>query len=374
MAGQLMQRGPDRWLIRVYKGRNATGKRIYINQTVRGPKREAERALRQLLTSKDSGALVRTTRQTLATYLADWLSRWCKPRVRAGTLDDYAGLIERHINPALGHHRLAHLTSDDIQGLYNAMTERGLSARTVRYTHAVLRSALKHALKSQLLTRNPADLTELPRHERREMRAMGSVDAGRFLTAAKSDEWYALWLLLLTGGLRPGEALGLKWGDLDGNRLHIQRALIPGSKGTWKLEDVKTERSRRVVVLPETTARALVNHRRKQVEQRLAAGQHYQDFGLVFAMPSGAPPDYRGLVQAHFKRVLKRAELPPSLRVYDLRHTAATLLLQLGENPKIVAERLGHSTVTQTLDTYSHVLPDMQERSATRLEQALFGA
>ena len=192
--------------------------------------------------------------------------------------------------------------------------------------------------------------------------------------AAKSDEWYALWLLLLTGGLRPGEALGLKWGDLDGNRLHIQRALIPGAKGAWKLEDVKTERSRRVVVLPETTARALVNHRRKQAEQRLAAGQHYQDFGLIFAMPSGTPPDYRGLVQAHFKRVLKRAELSPSLRVYDLRHTAATLLLQLGENPKIVAERLGHSTVTQTLDTYSHVLPDMQERSATRLEQALFGA
>jgi integrase len=126
------------------------------------------------------------------------------------------------------------------------------------------------------------------------------------------------------------------------------------------------------VVLPKTTVRALLCHRRKQLEKRVAAGPAYSDHGLIFAIPLGNPPDYRGLIQSHFKRLLRLAGLPSDIRAYDLRHSAATLLLSLGEHPKIVAERLGHSSVALTLDSYSHVLPDMQERSAAKLEEMLF--
>lgn len=225
-------------------------------------------------------------------------------------------------------------------------------------------------MRLNLLVRNPADLTEPPRLARREMKALSPAEAEAFLAAAQTDRWNALWLLLVTSGLRPGEALGLKWPDLARNRVQVQRVLVPGSKGSWRLEEPKTDRSRRVVVLPDSVARTLQTHRRQQAEEKLLAGQAYEDHGFVFATPTGTPPSYRGLVLSHFNRIMQRAGLAPR-RVYDLRHTAATLLLVLGEHPKVVSERLGHSSVTITLDTYSHVLPDMQERAAAKLESLL---
>jgi integrase len=368
--GQLIERGEDRWLVRVYAGRDSRGRRNYVNQTVRGSKKEAQRVLTKLLGARDSGTLVRASRETVRAYLERWLDTWAKPRLRIRTHQSYRWLMERYVLPVLGDLRLSQLTPADIQHLYNRMAEGGLSTRTIRYTHSVLRSALVQAVRVNLIVRNPADLTEPPRLVRREMKALGPVEAAAFLKAARDDRWYAFWLLLLTSGLRPGEALGLKWSDLDGSRIRVQRVLVPGSRGRWRLEEPKTAKSRRVVALPESVARGLQAHRRQQAEERLRAGELYQDHGLVFATSTGTPPNYRGLVLSHFDPILKRAGLPPH-RPYDLRHSAATLLLAMGEHPKVVSERLGHSSVTITLDTYSHVLPDMQERAAARLDALL---
>jgi integrase len=374
MAGQLVQRGPDRWLIRAFRGRDAAGKRIYVAKTVAGTRKQAERALRELLGQKDSGTLTKTTRESAETYVTRWLDVWCKGQVRERTLASYRWLLKQYVFPVLGTRKLAQLQPDELRALYQAMAERDLSSRTIRYTHAVIRQALQKAVDLNLLVRNPADLARPPKGvttERRELNVITPDQTGKFLDAARRDRWYALWLLLLTSGLRPGEALGLKWPDLDGNKVRVVRSLVPGKRGAWALSEPKTERSRRTVALPETTVKALKEHRKRQAEEKLKAGEHYRDHGLIFAMPDGEPPNYRGLVLSHFKPILTRAKLPSTLRVYDLRHSTATLLLVAGEHPKVVSERLGHSSITMTLDTYSHVLPDLQERAAARLEALL---
>lgn len=164
----------------------------------------------------------------------------------------------------------------------------------------------------------------------------------------------------------------MKWQDIDfeKGRVHIQRA-FSRTKGGWSLEEPKTPQSKRSIPLPVSVTQDLTEYKRKQAREKLRAKQ-YKDHDLVFAGKTGEPPDQRNIVNRHFKPILKKAKLP-EIRLYDLRHTCATLLLAAGENPKIVSERLGHSSVTLTLDTYSHVLPDMQEKAASKLEKILFG-
>lgn len=204
------------------------------------------------------------------------------------------------------------------------------------------------------------------------MRSLTAEEAGRFLQAAQGTRWQALWTLLLTSGLRPGEALALKWGDIDGDRLRVQRTLVWRPRGEWQLVEPKTPKARRVVSIPTSARRELAAHRAAQLQTRLIAGPHWADLDLVFSTSSGKPIEYRLLISRCFKP-LARAAGPPKLRPYDLRHTCATLLLAAGENVKVVSERLGHASAALTLDTYSHVLPDMQQDAAARLERVLFG-
>jgi integrase len=373
MPGQLVARGVNTWLVRVPLGRDSTGKRLYHNRTVHGTKKDAERYRTKVLRELDTQTFVEASEKPFGEYLLEWLETSAKPRVRSRTLDDYQSLCSRYITPALGYRKLSQVTPAEIQGLYAAMQDRGLSARTVRYVHSVVHSALEQAVKWRMLARNPAKLVDLPRLERREMCALSKEEASRFLEAAKADRWHALWVLLLASGLRPAEALALKWGDLDGDRLGIQRSLVWGSRGAWELSEPKTHRARRVVVLPPSAVRALQAHRAQQAVERLQAGTSWQSLGLIFCSRKGDPLEYRVLVRRHFKKLVAQAGLN-ALRPYDLRHTCATLLLAAGENVKVVSERLGHSSSTLTLDVYSHVLPDMQQGAAERLENALFGA
>jgi integrase len=160
--------------------------------------------------------------------------------------------------------------------------------------------------------------------------------------------------------------------DLDRGTVMVRRALVPDSDGGWTFAEAKTRQSLRTVPLPPSVTRVLAEHKRRQAEERLAAGPEYSNKQLVFATPTGEPLDIRNLVNRHFKKVLEAAKLPKSVRLYDLRHSCATLLLAQGEHPKIVSERLGHASITLTLDTYSHVLPTMQQQAAERLESVLF--
>lgn len=370
--GQIIRRGDDRYLIRVFLGRRVDGRRNYRSKTIRGTYKVAEREMTKLLREIDTGTYVEPVKESLQEYLKQWLDSTMRLKVSPRTLEDYGGRLAKDIYPAIGHRRLDLLTRQEIQNVYAGLVERGLAARTVRYTHSVLKQALKQAVINGLLFRNPADHLTLPRQSRKEMSALTPDQVNRFPAATQGDEWHALWSVLMLAGLRPGEALGLKWPDIDGATLRIVRALKKGKNDTYYLADPKTERSRRSVLLPKQVTNALQHHRAEQARRMLKAGVRFERNDLVFPNSIGQPMDL-SKVRRLFKAALRRAGLP-QVRLYDLRHTHATLLLSLGENPKVVSERLGHSNISITLDTYSHVLPTMQEASVQRLENLLQAA
>ncbi len=372
MAGSIVKRGERTWLVRI--STSADGKRSFHNHTVHGTKKDAQRYLNATLRGRDLGVFVEPTRITLDTYLDKWLETAAKQKVSARTHRDYTWMFARYVRPVLGARRLDQVTPLEIQGLYNAMQKRGLSARTIRYTHNTLSSAFKQAIRWRMLSQNPAAAVELPKQTRREMRALSPEEAGSFLRAAAADRWGVFFAFALATGTRPSEALGLQWGDVDfkAGTVVIRRKL-ERLGGGWTLEETKTAGSRRTIPLPSSVMRALSAHRAQQAEEQLRAGVRYEDHDLVFATLTGQPLDKHNLVHRHFKPILEAAGLPKTLRLYDLRHSCATLLLVAGENAKVVAERLGHAGITLTLDTYAHVLPTMQRQAAERLEAILFG-
>jgi integrase len=377
-AGQIIPRGEDTWLVRVSLGRDETGKRHTYNKTVHGKRKDAQRHLTEKLRELDTGSFVKPTKetkQTLRAYLASWLdSKRANPR----TLSDYRWLVKKYIHEhTIGRVQLEQVSPAAVRRLYLDLQAQGLSPRTVQYLHSVLRQALGQAVEDGLLARNPADKRArkvLEKVERSEKQVLSLAGAQVFIQAVQTDRYGALWLLLLDTGLRPGEALGLKWSDLDGNVIRVQRALKePRLKGeTWRLERPKTKQAVRSVPLMRSTVDALKEYRKKQLELRLKAGEHWADGcdpDLIFTTEIGTYLRKSNLHRRHFKPILKAAKLP-DMRIYDLRHSAATILLALGENPKVVQERLGHRDVKLTLDTYSHVVEGLQAQATAKLEAA----
>jgi integrase len=376
MAGQIIKRGEKTWVVRIFQGRDENGKRRYVNKTIHGTKKSAEKYLTAKLRDKDLGINIEPASESLDKYLEKWLESVVRSRVREATFDDYKYLLDRYVSPTLGAIKLCDIRSIDIQKVYGDMlSEKELSARTVRMTHAVLSSAMKQAVRWHMLQRNPCEFVDLPRMARKEMQALTPEEVGRFLDAARADKLGIALSFALATGMRPEEYLALKWSDLDlhaGNAT-VRRTLIWRKGGGWYFGEPKTSRSRRTIPIPKSLVSELSDHRRKQAESRLKKGADYQNNDLVFASGEGTPIILRNLVRRHFQPVLIRAKLSPTFRLYDLRHSCATLLLSAGENPKVVSERLGHASIVLTLDTYSHVLPSMQQAATEKLERILYG-
>lgn len=330
--------------------------------------REAQAYLTRKLRERDLGRDLEGAKITLNEYLDRWLETAVKPRIREKTCHDYQGMLRRYIRPVLGERVLAALRPLDFQNTYQPMTERGLSARTVRYTHVVLRSAMQQAVRWRLLLENPADGLRLPQPPRREMRVLTVEQARTFLQAALTTPYGVVLAFAMTTGMRPSEYLALKWQDVDWDRetVGIVRALRRFS-GRWSFTDTKRSGSRRVIKLQNWIAALL----RKQYITTPVNTSIPETADLVFKTGSGQPINSDSLSK-HFKSILDVARLP-RIRLYDLRHTAATLALVAGVPPKVVSEQLGHASAAFTLDTYTHVLPHMQSEAALKVEAMLLG-
>jgi integrase len=375
MAGQIIKRRDKVWIVRIFTGRDSEGKRRYLNKTIYGTKKDANTYLSATLTAMSAGTFVESSPLTVNAYLDNWLEAAARPRVRERTFTSYEDVLRLYIRPTLGNKKLSDLRPLDLQGLYSDMQARGLSARTIRYAHSVLASALTQAVKWRMAAQNPAMLVELPRSSRKEMEALSPEDVTRFLAEAATDHLGVLFAFALATGLRPSEFMGLQWKDIELGKgiVTVCRTLVRRKGGGWYYGEPKTPRSRRNIPLPASMLRALITHKRQQSETRLKAGEEYQNHDLVFATGDGTPLLLRNIIRRHFRPTLKRAGLPETLRLYDLRHTCATLMLSAGVHPKVASERLGHSSVTLTMDVYSHVLPSMQQDATEKLESILFG-
>jgi integrase len=372
--GSIEPVGPGKWRVRLSFGTEG-GKRKRMNEVVYGSKADAERYLHAAIRRREQNDAVVLSRQALGDWAEEWMSTWCNtmaPRTRA----DYEAMFRRHLTPELRARKLASLTSADIQHFVNGLVAAGLGPRSVAMAHGAVRACLNKAVKLGKLPRNVACDAELPRKTHTELLVFTAEEARRFCEAVRDDKWETLFVLLIHTGLRPSEALGLKWADLDTGNLRVQRSLVRVAGRQPFLEDTKTPKGRRLIPVGTQALDALQQHRRKQVEWRLRLGVAYDDQGLIFANETGGFADLHNITGRHFKPILRRTGLP-LLRLYDLRHSCATLLLAAGEHPKVVQERLGHSSIVLTLDTYSHVLPGIQQRASERLDELLrprFGA
>lgn len=372
---QFVKQENGKWLVRVFLGR-VNGRTRYRNKAIQG-KHNAERYARETETKRDLGLLDKPTSEdpVFGAFLDGWMKEFKKGSVKERTYEDYVYTLKQYVRPYLGKDRLSELTARRIQGVYNELSESGLSPRTVAYAHGLIQEALNQAVVEELLPANPALSTRRPTGRKPSIQVFTPEEAGRFIKAAKRDrDGIVFWFALATG-MRPEEYLALQWNDLDlvNHRVKVHRSIYFRKGGGWKIEEVKTDSSLRTIGFDKRLARALSEHRSLQAAQRLKLGKKYQNNGLVFAAPKGQPLQMRNLTLRHLVPIIERAKIDGPRNLYRLRHTFATLSLLAGIETKIVSRAMGHSSVSFTADTYQHILPQMQKEHAAKIGSLLFG-
>jgi integrase len=375
--GSIFERADGRWCAQLDLGwENGKRRRRYIYGVTAA---EVQDALLKARSDQAAGLPIAVERQTVAQFLDRWLEDSVKPSVRPATHQQYFQHVRLYLSPSLGRHRLSKLSPQHVQAFVNERLKIGLSPRTVQLSLVILRHALDSAVKWDLVGRNVATLVDSPKVQRHEITPLDPQQARRFLEAARGERLEALYSVALSLGLREGEALGLRWIDLDldARQLSIRQCLqrIGGKRfgtGPGKLQFVepKTDRSRRTLRMPDAIVRALRAHRVRQLEERLSAGSAWVENGLIFTTTIGTPLEPRSAV-TDFKRILEKAALPLSIRFHDLRHSAASLLLAQGVQMRAIMELLGHSTIALTANTYSHVMPSMMQDMAEKMDAIL---
>ena len=377
MRGHIRKRGKRSWAIKLDIGRDPeTNKRRTKWHTVHGTKRDAEKELARLLHQLDQNTYVEPSRSTIKQHLSDWIDR-IEPNVRPKTAERYNDIIRLHLIPMLGHHRLDKLAPIHIeQAWQTALTDGrrrgkgGLAPRSVQQMHRLLSQALKAAVRLQLLARNPADAVAPPRAQHTEMQILTPAQSKQLLGAVHHTRLFVPILLALTTGMRRGEILGLRWRDVDlaAGWLSVNQSLEQTRDGL-RFQPPKTARSRRRIPLPAMTVEALVMHRKTQAEELLRRGRGKDADRLVVCKRNGEPMQPRTFT-IDFMRAIRQVDVP-RIRFHDLRHSHLSHLLAGNIHPKVASERAGHSRVNTTLDTYSHVLPDMQSEAAQLVDDLL---
>jgi integrase len=387
MRGYITQRGKkgtSSWTIVIYTGRDPiSNKKKYEWHSVKGTKKHAEQEMSKLLTQLDSGTYVKPNKLTVGIFLEQWLRDYAKTNTAPRTFERYAEIIRLHLIPNLGSISLANLKPAHIQAYYSIelTTGRlngkgGLSQQTVKHHHRVLSEALHHALKWGLVVRNVCDAVDPPKPEKREMHTIQAEDTVRLLDEAKNLEktggvpYYTIFYMALHTGMRRGEILALRWNDIDLDMatISVNRSLQILDNRTIIIREPKTQKSKRTIAMTPSLVLNLREFKINMSALKLLEGKSISQDDLIFSHIDGTAynPD---TVTCAFNKIAKRAGF--KLRRHDLRHTHATLMLKSGIHPKIVSERLGHSTVAFTLDTYSHVVPGLQEAAAKKFDDMI---
>jgi integrase len=364
--------GKPRYLVRV-DVRTPDGRRKQQRIGSFTSKREAERAEAEAITNRERGTLLLPDTTTVAELLDEWL-RSKAGEISSNTLNDYGISIRKHLKPVFGNVKIQQLTPARINSQYVHWREEGLSAHVVRGAHLRLCQALDYGVRLKLLLHNPARDVKPPRIARPKFDYWNVEEAARFISAAKADGLYPLWELLLREGMRRGEALGLRWKDLNFERgsAHIVQTVVAdkANKGTAAIQArTKTGSGARSVRLSRETLAALQSHRQRWLYRRSDSSTTWQETDLILCTSRGGPinPDN---VDRSFSAIVRAAGLR-RIKVHELRHTSATLLLMAGIPAKVVSEKLGHASIAITLDTYSHVLPDMQDDAVAKMSEIL---
>jgi integrase len=363
--GTVFQRG-GKWAGVVTVGRDENGK--LIRRWVRGDTKTAvTNRMTELRKQKLDGVLVRATKTTVAEWLVHWLANiapFDKKPCRATTIVGHKKTARLYVNPHVGGFALSKLTHSNIEAMHGALRLAGIGQGTIRVAHSVLRRALAVAVVKGLIIINPCDRAGRPGPSKSEMQSLSVEQAGAFLKAAEADRLHALYVLAITGGMRQGELFGLKRDDvdLDGGTVTVRRTLVH-CQGEFIENAPKSLAGNRTVTLPRMAIDALRDHyKRMMVEGTLGAE-------YVFHTHSGEPLWRSNVRRKSLGPILKAAKLP-AMRFHDLRHSSASILLASGENPKVVAQRLGHD-VTMLMKTYAHVLPGMDKAAASKFDAML---
>ncbi len=372
--------------VTIHLGYDENGKRIRYRKTLKTKKLAEEHCRHKLNELATEGTLRTKSLDSLEAYLKRWLEVSAKPRLRARTFEDYADTLRRYVfDTPLGRKPLSTITPADIQEAYGKIQlavqarGRGTGATTIKYLHAILRSALNQAVKWRELTQNPALFVDRPKVRRKEKVIFQPEDFPAFMRAALEEKRNGLlWVCALLSGARPEEYLAWQWPDINWRTCEVRtvRALVrprkrkPGEPA-WRFEPVKTGNGRRVIVFDEEVMFLLRRHQAEQAEEKLAAHGAYEDNGLVFCNELGGPLHQHNLSQRVFPRVIERAGLSPDLTPYSLRHSCATGLLDMGEDIGQVSHMLGHSSSYFTFDTYVAKRP--LKGAASKLGRAMFG-
>jgi len=368
MRGSIIKRGKSSYTIVLNMGNDPiTGKRKQQWVSVKGSKKEAEKKLAELLHQLDTGSFIQPGKTTLAEYLMRWLADYVKPNLSPRTTEGYEHIVTHYIIPSLGSHVLTRLKPEHLQQFYSIEMNTGLSAQTVRHHHMVIHKALDNAVEWGIVIRNVADAVRPPKAQRTEMHTWDEHELEQFLGAAESTPYYGLFYLALFTGMRRSELLALRWQDIDFiySQISVSRGLhvLKGHKIVFS--PPKTASGRRTVALSPSASLILSEYREKREAENLLLGKPINDGDLVFNTLGN--PLLPNTITHAWQKLIKRTGLR-AIRLHDARHTHASLMLKQGIHPKIVQERLGHSSIQITLDTYSHVTPGLQQAAAQRFD------
>ena len=366
--GSIYKREDGRWTAVLnlgYVGGKRKRKSFYGNT-----RKEVKEQLTAAMLAQEQGLFVPTERQTVQTFLLSWLDDVVKQKNRLTTYYSYKEIVDYHLNPDLGHFQLAKLTPQEVQSLLNRKLESGLAPRMVQYIRAVLRIALGKALKWGLVPQNVARLVDTPRVPKYEPHFLDPEQSRRLLVVVQQHRLASLYTVVLALGLRKGEALGLRWEDVDFEKQQIiVRMNLQFIKGQFHMLETKSAKGYRVIALPDFALTSLREHQARQAVEREIAGEAWKEHGLVYPTSLGTPY-HASNINRIFNRLLITAGLQ-HLRVHDLRHTCASLLIAQGVHARVIMEVLGHTQISLTMNTYGHIFPRLKSDAADKLQKLL---